>query len=91
MNWKDAAKYLRGAQGVVGGAQAMATAFNPWLGVAVGAASAGLGLAASLAEKGLDPITHITRIESSLADFDAAVERIEDYARGKIRSVDTER
>lgn len=86
-----AAKILRGIEAGANFVAPLATGIltatgavapnNATMDLVVSSVKAAISLAADLAEAGLHPVTHITRIKESRADFDSATKDLEDLAR----------
>jgi hypothetical protein len=79
--WTEVVKVLRIGEQIAGAAAPLAVA-NPVVSMTLNVFGAGVGLAADLIEKGLNPIVHITRMRSVVRDFDIAANDLDQYARG---------
>jgi hypothetical protein len=84
VDWKAVANTLRIGEKILD-LGTVAAAGNPIAAAIVKGAAEGLGLVADLAEKGLHPIESITRIRTSVRDFDVTAADLEHYARTGLR------
>ena len=83
IDWTKVADAFRVGEKVVEAAAPIITGASPLAGGFAAGIGAGMGLAADLIEHGMHPIETITRIRSSLPDFDAVTRELENYAAGR--------
>ena len=83
IQWDSVAAVLRTAEKVVDASASIVTGASPVAGAVVATVGAAVGLAADLIDRGMHPVEAITRIRSSVPDFDAVTQELENYAAGK--------
>lgn len=83
VSWESVAAALRTGEKITEAAGQIAIGASPVAGAVVATVGAAIGLAADLIDSGMHPIEAITRIRSSVPDFDAVTREIENYARGQ--------
>jgi hypothetical protein len=81
IDWKPVGNVFRIAETVLNLGSAAVSGANAVAGGVMKGAAELLGLGADLIDRGIHPIEHVTRIRSSLGDFDTAANEAETYAR----------